>query len=334
MSAKLTLITEIVTGVGMLPGALLETVFQGPCRLDQLQGVDPETWNELCALWAEGTYAAAFESAFAHGRYFLSAPGGLRGRPPVKVEWKGPHKPPEHDPLPADLRVDDVYIVSCKNDSKVLSNPSPRALFRSALRSDALKGTDWYGEIAPEEYNALYAACVSMAGFWGFPDSPLGLTKPQRDQLKRQFRRKWPVELGGEVAAFNSAVSQRSASALNAVISTKADREHFYWRLLRLHSAPYFILGTQPSGPIRLRVLTPWDFRRKYRFAGLKVVADDVGQPQISWSAAFVDHEQDVEINTRGHVEIRWSHGKFCGAPEAKIYLDTPHVDACGYQAI
>jgi hypothetical protein len=199
---------------------------------------------------------------------------------------------------------------------------------------DALKGTDWFGEIAPEEYEPLYAACVNMAGFWGFPDSPLGLTKPQRDQLKGQFRRKWPVELGGEVAAFNSAVSQRSASALNAVISTKADREHFHWRLLRLHSAPYFILGTQPSGPIRLRVLTPWDFRRGYRFAGLEVGADHVGQPQISWSAAFVDLEHDLEINTRGHVEIRWSHGKLCGAPEAKIYLDTPHVDACGYQAI
>ena len=267
MSAKLTLITEIVTGVGMLPGALLETVFQGPCRLDQLQGVDPETWNELCALWGEGTYAAAFESAFAHGRYFLSAPGGLRGRPPVKVEWKGPHKPPEHDPLPADLRVDDVYIVSCKNDSKVLSNPSPRALFRSALRSDALKGTDWYGEIAPEEYDALYAACVSMAGFWGFPDSALGLTKPQRDQLKRQFQRKWPVELGGEVAAFNSAVSQRSgvspecrdqhqsgSGALLLAASATPQRPlfHFGYPALRANSvACAHPLGLSEEVPIR-----------------------------------------------------------------------------------
>ena len=334
MSAKLTLITEIVTGIGMLPETSLETVFLGPSAPHQLQGVDPETWNQLCGLWAEDTFASTFEKAFAHGRYFLSARGGLRGRPPVKVEWKGPHRPPEHDPLPADLRVDDVYIVSCKNDSKVLSNPSPRALFRSALRSDAAKGVDWYGEIAPEEYRALYTACVGMAGFVGFPDSPLELTRAQRDQLKMRFRRKWPHELSGEVAAFNVAVSHRSASALNSALSAKADRERFYWRLLRLHSAPYFILGDQPSGPTRLRVLTPWDFRRRFRFSGLDVDADVAGQPQITWSASFADLEQDLQIPTRGHVEIRWSHGKFCGAPEAKIYLDTPHVDACGYQAI
>jgi len=29
----------------------------------------------------------------------------------------------------------------------------------------------------------------------------------------------------------------------------------------------------------------------------------------------------------QGHVEIRWSHGRFSGAPEAKVYLDTPHAN-------
>ena len=32
-----------------------------------------------------------------------------------------------------------------------------------------------------------------------------------------------------------------------------------------------------------------------------------------------------------GHVEIRWTHGRFSGAPEAKVHLDThPHAVA-GY---
>ena len=48
----------------------------------------------------------------------------------------------------------------------------------------------------------------------------------------------------------------------------------------------------------------------------------------------FLDLESQSEISTNGHVEIRWSHGKFCGAPESKIYLDTPHVNACGYVSI
>ena len=30
-------------------------------------------------------------------------------------------------------------------------------------------------------------------------------------------------------------------------------------------------------------------------------------------------------------MEIRWSHRPFCGPPEAKIYLDTPHEQVPGY---
>ena len=33
----------------------------------------------------------------------------------------------------------------------------------------------------------------------------------------------------------------------------------------------------------------------------------------------------------RGHVEVRWSHGRFRGAPEAKVYLDTQPTDVPGF---
>ncbi len=32
-----------------------------------------------------------------------------------------------------------------------------------------------------------------------------------------------------------------------------------------------------------------------------------------------------------GHVEIRWSHGRFGQVPEAKVYLDSPHHGVPGY---
>ena len=35
-----------------------------------------------------------------------------------------------------------------------------------------------------------------------------------------------------------------------------------------------------------------------------------------------------------GHVEIRWSHGKLSGSPEAKVYLDTPAMQVPGYDAL
>ena len=32
-----------------------------------------------------------------------------------------------------------------------------------------------------------------------------------------------------------------------------------------------------------------------------------------------------------GHIEVRWSHGRFGGPPEAKGYLDTAHHLVPGY---
>jgi hypothetical protein len=32
-----------------------------------------------------------------------------------------------------------------------------------------------------------------------------------------------------------------------------------------------------------------------------------------------------------GRVEIRWSHGRFSGAPEAKVHLDTHPHEVAGY---
>jgi hypothetical protein len=35
-----------------------------------------------------------------------------------------------------------------------------------------------------------------------------------------------------------------------------------------------------------------------------------------------------------GHVEIRWSHGRFGQPPEAKVYLDSPHEEVPGYHEL
>jgi hypothetical protein len=330
MSRQLTLITEIGTGLGMIPRIDLQTVFDGDAPAE-LEGVDAVTWESLREWWSTGACSREFSDAFEDGRYFYESDLGLRRRPPLTIEWKGPHRSPEDDPLPADLRIDGVFIVSCKNLSKVLLNPSPAALFRSALRNPDFGGHDWYEEIAPVELASLYSASIRHLGLNDFPALPAELNRAQRAILKDRLARRWPAVLAPEVAEFVSAVSARSAALINQTLATKRDRERFYWRLLRIHSAPYFILGRQPSGPARLCVLTPWDFRRRFAFGGLEVLSASAGQPQVQWRAFFTDNDTGVSKETVGHVEIRWSHGRFCGAPESKIYLNTPHEDACGY---
>jgi hypothetical protein len=107
------------------------------------------------------------------------------------------------------------------------------------------------------------------------------------------------------------------------------------WRLLRLQGAPYFLLGAPREGePLRLRVETPWDWRQAFRLRDFVIEAGERGQPEVRWRAVVTERERGVERLVEGHVEVRWSHGRFCGVPEAKVYLDTPHNQVAGYTAI
>src|SRR5579864_9383845 len=86
----------------------------------ELENVPDETWRRLAAAHRAGGHRAEFLAAWTNGRRFMEAADGLRGRTPVRVEWKGPTKPVGYDAIPADLRVDHVYLVSCKYLSTIL----------------------------------------------------------------------------------------------------------------------------------------------------------------------------------------------------------------------
>ena len=66
----------------------------------------------------------------------------------------------------------------------------------------------------------------------------------------------------------------------------------------------------------------------------LDVWGDDAGQPVVRWTAQVRARKTGEDHEVAGHVEVRWSHGRFAGQPEAKAYLDTPHHRVPGYVTI
>jgi hypothetical protein len=102
------------------------------------------------------------------------------------------------------------------------------------------------------------------------------------------------------------------------------------WRLLRFGPAPYFVLGSAKSGPLRLRIATPWDWRQHYSLVEFSIEAVAAGQPIVQWSAVLTKNAGGDVEKVEGHVQIRWSHGRF-SAVEAKVYLDTAHSQVPGY---
>ncbi|MDA8296080.1 MAG: hypothetical protein M0004_05755 [Actinomycetota bacterium] len=323
--------TELATGLGMLGDDSLEAVFAR--RPPEMTSVAPELWDRLDQAYAGGALEDQFQLAWANGRAFLEARDGLRGRHPLSVEWKGSHRAPGDEVAPIDLRIDHVYLVSCKYASKIMINTSPFHLFEHLLRgAQGTRSGDWYAEMAPREYEELYSATLRATGV-SAADSPAQLDARDRAALATALAGGWPEAVQDARRAFVRVVAEQTASRWRHHVG-RASAEPLLWRLLRMGSAPYFLLGGTLDSPLRLRVATPWDWRQSFRLRRFVIEASSSAQPSVTWQAAIEDRHRGELCQVAGHVEVRWSHGRFGGNPEAKVYLDTPHRLVPGYFAL
>ena len=58
------------------------------------------------------------------------------------------------------------------------------------------------------------------------------------------------------------------------------------------------------------------------------------GSPGSTGPVPTASRDDGTERDVAGHVEIRWSHGRFAQPPEAKVYLDTPMSSLPGYHPL
>src|SRR5438045_2402332 len=162
-------------------------------RPDAIANVAPDVWDALARAWKEGRHTDVFAAAFMNGRRFLDAQDALRCRIPLLVEWKGAHRSPGDEVVPADLRVDHVYLVSCKYLSRIVVNASPHHLFDRLLAGGHGRraGVDWFADVAPAEHAALYDA-VRAADGGDLADNAAALTREQRRSLASRLPGDWP----------------------------------------------------------------------------------------------------------------------------------------------
>jgi hypothetical protein len=108
------------------------------------------------------------------------------------------------------------------------------------------------------------------------------------------------------------------------------------WRLLRIGSAPYFVLGNdrRTGAPARFRIASPWDWRDQFELDQFTVAPAEAGQPRVDWTCTYRPRVGRATGTVLGHVEIRWSHGRFAQPPEAKVYLDSPMSELPGYHPL
>jgi len=328
-AAERTAITEIVTGLGALGGDLAALLERPP---QEFVNVPDAVWSTLRAAHDGGGLGLLFERAFDGGAASRDASAGLRGRPPALIEWKGLHRPPGPDVMPVDLRLDHVYQISCKYDSQIMQNAGPARLFDRLLADDVRDGADWFGIVAPLQYQRFYDAVRDHIGDSGLPVDITGLDRTTRRVIREALRaRVLPAAIRPAWTDLCAEVASQSAARWARQLSNRRAQTRLLWRLLRIGAAPYFVLGARGLVPIRLRVASAWDWLQHFELEQFNVSTREAGQPEVSWQADVLRRLDGDRVDVRGHVEVRWSHGRLQGAPEAKIYLDTPHVNVPGF---
>ena len=284
MPASLTEITEIATGLGMLAPDLASATRWKPSAL---RNVSDDVWPRLVQWYRDDEHAASFRAAFANGRAFLASENGLRGRVPRLVEWKGPHQPPGDDVIPCDLRIDHVYLVSCKYLSRVLLNAGPQRLFTRLLVGEERSSANWFALCAPNEFQTLYRNAVNATAVTLFPDAVDEMTSTHQATLRDGLRtREWPEACRAPWAALCRRVADESAARWRAAMPAGRDQLRVLWRLLRISDAAYFVLGAERSDSLRLRIDSAWDWHQRYELRAFEIGPRDSGQPEVAWRAS------------------------------------------------
>ena len=108
MPGLLTEITEVATALGASGAPDLDTALERPPS--GLVNVAGSVIEALRQAHLDTAFQKDFAGAWENGRAFFESDDGLRGRVPLTIEWKGPHRAPGYDNLPVDLRIDHVYL--------------------------------------------------------------------------------------------------------------------------------------------------------------------------------------------------------------------------------
>ncbi len=333
MPAELTIATELCTALGTLGYESILDMPSSPPK--ELERVGPSDWQSLLNTLKHSTHSKTLSCALINGNAFLHAHSALRGRLPAKVEWRGPTRTTGFEMVPADLRIDHVYLVSCKYASNVLINPSPTHLFDNLLQSRPTNPSkNWYLEVAKDEFNTLFQKTKSyiehLHPYSRMPDSYLSLTSQDKAFIKEVLsENRWPSELFPYYQALCDVVASNTANRWKKNLKDIKLQELLLWRMLRISEAPYYMLGVSKDAKetLRLRIGTPWDWNSLFKLKGLEITPKSAGQPTVSWRAIVINKVTQKELYVQGHVEVRWSHGRFNQNPEAKVYLDTPHKE-------
>lgn len=256
------------------------------------------------------------------------------------VTWTGKEKLKDYGAVGHDLIIDALDLrISVKENAQLFQNPSPFKVFEKWPKGvfEQSRDSDWFIHTALEELNNYYLKCSGVK-FSGFKD----ITSYYQNVSGKGERKKFSTYVAQLHSSSNAAVlsaydqlcrkvSDRSAEIFNSNITasltggnkqlsknkTLAKLFAFYFRL---DSNRYTLCGTENSTSFAVEVSDLKNWEENFEIVGVKAQGLTRGQPEVLLNFEFLDKKSQNKFSRKIRSEVRWSHGKFCGNPEAKLY--------------
>lgn len=300
------------------------------------------------------SYLLEFESNQKLYTRFIHCGNRLRDmlfRNVENVHWTGRQQQASTSMVSQDLFVPSFNMpISVKNESNVVANLSAHNLFRSLPSGEVVvtKSDDWFIEKDLPGLQTLYQyARRHFSGDLKLPEDIIEFYRSVNRLDRKDFRENLRALKGEEYDEFNklyvsmcNQVAMSSADEFNKRLSSlrsnarTAVSENFVKQFFRINHVPYVLTGIDHKQDFGVRIPDITSWKREWIIQGIRAEARKGGQSMVNISLSMQNKRDQSDYSASFRVEIRWSHGKFCGNPESKLYKEFLWRDVPFFQVL
>ena len=255
------------------------------------------------------------------------------------LRWAGPDRQATTATASADLLVANTPV-SVKAISNVVANPSPHNLLLNLPSGLAFAKNEqnWYLFQDRAGFQALYVFVrASHPRLTHLPPTIQDFEenassndrklvqrtiKDYSPDQRRQFQRLY-ISMCHNVArnsadAFNSRISR----SLNGTSRSAVTENLMRW-FFRLDSISYILCGIDGSNEFGVKIPSITQWKSEWTLESIVAIPDlSRRQSVVDFELKFSNRSTQLTSQAKFHTELRWSHGRFCGSPEAKLYKE------------
>mgnify|MGYP000293222183 CR=1 FL=1 len=265
------------------------------------------------------------------------------GITPKNITWTGKDSIAGVVSVAKDLEILN-FRISVKENADVFINGSPLTVFEDlpqGLFGQKKRGQDWFIRTAKDEIDNYYSLCRKHLGINDEFKSIESFYANRDKSYKKRFGKEVALlhsdkndeiliayqNMCDRVSLVSSAIFNENLLKFKSAYPSSTALQPIFHYFFKINGIKYIIAGTEKNKPFASLLEDSTNWTKRYSFVDINAKPKSAGQPEVLLMFLFKDKITNETFEVPLKVEIRWSHGKFCGNPEAKVYKQWSYMD-------